>query len=114
MSISLDRGQLILGGSPVRFANPADAQRNRVSMVYQEFGLVPTLSVTEKFSSAACRRSLGRIDWPRARSDAAALLARIGSRVSSEAIVGDLKVANQQEVEIARALSYDPLVFHYG
>ena len=106
-----DRGQLVLGGRPVRFANPADAQRNRVSMVYQEFGLVPTLSVTENIFLGRLPTQFGRIDWPRARADAATLLARIGSRVSCEAIVGDLKVADQQEVEIARALSYDPLVF---
>jgi ABC-type sugar transport system ATPase subunit len=105
------RGQLILGGRTVRFANPADAQRNRVSMVYQEFGLVQTLSVTENIFLGRLPTRLGRIDWPRARADAAALLARIGSRVSCQAIVGDLKVADQQEVEIARALSYDPLVF---
>ena len=106
-----DRGQLVLAGRPVRFSNPADAQRNRVSMVYQEFGLVPTLSVTENIFLGRLPMRFGRIDWPRARADATALLARIGSRVSCEAIVGDLKVADQQEVEIARALSYDPLVF---
>lgn len=106
-----DRGQLVLGGSAVRFANPADAQRNRVSMVYQEFGLVQTLSVTENIFLGRLPARFGRIDWPRARKEAAVLLARIGSRVSCEAIVGDLKVADQQEVEIARALSYNPLVF---
>src|ERR1700733_12009724 len=106
-----DRGQLVVGGRAVRFANPADAQRNRVSMVYQEFGLVPTLSVTENIFLGRLPMRFGRIDWPRARADATALLARIGSRVSCEAIVGTLKVADQQEVEIARALSYDPLVF---
>ena len=106
-----DRGQLVLAGRPVRFSNPADAQRNRVSMVYQEFGLVPTLSVTENIFLGRLPMRFGRIDWPRARADATALLARIGSRVSCEAIVGDLKVDDQQEVEIARALSYDPLVF---
>ena len=68
-------------------------------------------SVTENIFLGRLPARAGRIDWPRARADAAALLARIGSRVSCEAIVGDLKVADQQEVEIARALSYDPLVF---
>src|SRR6204780_2689431 len=106
-----DRGQLVLGGHPVRFANPADAQRNRGSRVYEEFGLVPTLSVTENIFLGRLPTQFGRIDWPRARADAAALLARIGSRVSCEAIVGDLKVADQQEVENARALSHDPLAF---
>jgi ABC-type sugar transport system ATPase subunit len=106
-----DRGQLVVGGRVVRFANPADAQRNRVSMVYQEFGLVPTLSVTENIFLGRLPMRFGRIDWPRARAEATALLARIGSRVRCEAIVGTLKVADQQEVEIARALSYDPLVF---
>src|ERR1700735_4215611 len=86
-----DRGQLVVGGRAVRFANPADAQRNRVSMVYQEFGLVPTLSVTENIFLGRLPTRFGRIDWPRARAEATALLARIGSRVSCEAIVRALK-----------------------
>ena len=106
-----DAGEYIVGGKKVRFASPAEAQRNRVSMVYQEFGLVQYLSVTENVLMGRLPARLGRIDWKAARRQTAAILERLGSGVSPDAVVGDLKVADQQEVEIARALSYDPLVF---
>jgi ABC-type sugar transport system ATPase subunit len=106
-----DSGEYFVGGKRAQFAGPADAQRNRVSMVYQEFGLVRYLSVTENILMGRLPTRLGRIDWTAARKQAGEILARLGSSVSPDAIVGDLKVADQQEVEIARALSYDPLVF---
>lgn len=106
-----DSGEYFVGGRRVQFSGPADAQRNRVSMVYQEFGLVRYLSVTENILMGRLPTRLGRIDWTAARKRAGEILARLGSSVSPDAIVGDLKVADQQEVEIARALSYDPLVF---
>jgi ABC-type sugar transport system ATPase subunit len=106
-----DAGSYVVGGRPVHFANPAAAQRNRVSMVYQEFGLVQYLSVAENILMGRLPTRLGRIDWKAARTRASSILARIGSTVAPDAIVGDLKVADRQEVEIARALSYDPLVF---
>jgi ABC-type sugar transport system ATPase subunit len=106
-----DGGSYVVGGREVSFANPAEAQRNRVSMVYQEFGLVPYLTVTENILMGRLPTRLGRIDWPAARRQAASALQRLGSTVSPDAVVGDLKVADQQEVEIARALSYDPVVF---
>jgi ABC-type sugar transport system ATPase subunit len=106
-----DRGEYIVGGKAVRFASPAEAQANRVSMVYQEFGLVEHLSVTENVLMGRLPSRLWRIDWPVARRRTEAILERLGSLVSPDATVGDLKVADRQEVEIARALAYDPLVF---
>jgi rhamnose transport system ATP-binding protein len=106
-----DGGEYIVGGKKVRFAGPHDAQQNRVSMVYQEFGLVRYLSVTENVLMGRLPTRFGRIDWKAARRRTAGILERLGSTVSPDAIVGDLKVADQQEVEIARALSYDPLLF---
>jgi ABC-type sugar transport system ATPase subunit len=106
-----DSGEYLVRGRPVRFANPFEAQRNGVSMVYQEFGLVKFLNVTENILLGRLPNRLGRIDWPAARREAVRRLEQVGSTVSPDAIVGDLKVADQQEVEIARALSYDPAVF---
>jgi ABC-type sugar transport system ATPase subunit len=80
-------------------------------MVYQEFGLVPYLTVTENILMGRLPTRLGRIDWREARRQAAAALSRLDSVVSPDAVVGGLKVADQQEVEIARALSYEPVVF---
>ena len=106
-----DAGEYMVEGKQVSFASPSHAQRNRVSMVYQEFGLVPYLSVTENILMGRLPTRLGRIDWKTAREEAAKTLKRLGSTVSQEANVDELKVADRQEVEIARALSYDPLVF---
>ncbi len=106
-----DSGEYVVGGKPVRFSSPADAQRTRVSMVYQEFGLVQYLDVTENILLGRLPTRWGKVDWRAARARAGETLRRLGSKVSPQAIVGDLKVADQQEVEIARALSYDPLVF---
>ncbi|MDQ0394436.1 sugar ABC transporter ATP-binding protein [Labrys monachus] len=106
-----DSGEYHVRGEPVRFASPFDAQRNGVSMVYQEFGLVRFLSVTENILLGRLPTRRGKVDWPKARSEAKRLLDQLGSAVSPDAVVGTLKIADQQEVEIARALSYDPAVF---
>jgi ABC-type sugar transport system ATPase subunit len=106
-----EQGDYYIAGRKVRFADPAEAQRNRVSMVYQEFGLVQDLSVTENVLMGRLPTRWGVIDWPKARRITREILTRLGSVVSADAIVGELKVADQQEIEIARALSYDPLVF---
>jgi len=106
-----DSGEYNIGGRKIQFANPSEAQRNRVSMVYQEFGLIKFLSVTENVFLGRLPSRRGAIRWHMARKQAAEILTRLGSNISPDAIVGDLKVANQQEVEIARALSYDPVVF---
>jgi ABC-type sugar transport system ATPase subunit len=106
-----DGGNYIVGGKDVQFANPAQAQQNRVSMVYQEFGLVQHMSVTENIFMDRLPTRWGTIQWAAARRRAAEVLRRLGSQVSPDATVGELKIADQQEVEIARALSYDPLVF---
>ncbi len=106
-----DSGDYIVGGKNVRFNNPTEAQRNRVSMVYQEFGLVKSLSVTENVFMGRLPSRRGMIHWRRAREQTREVLERLASDISPTATVGELRVADQQEVEIARALSYDPLVF---
>ena len=106
-----DSGEYIVAGNRVHFSHPAEAQQNRVSMVYQEFGLVKSLSVAENIFLGRLPSRAGTISWRTARELAAEILTRLGSNISTHTIVGDLKVADQQEVEIARALSYDPVVF---
>lgn len=106
-----DSGKYIVGGKEVRFSSPADAQRKRASMVYQEFELVPFLSVAENISLGRMPlRRGGLIDWPKVRETAKTYLEMLGSNVYPQALVSALSVSDQQEVAIARALSYDPLV----
>ncbi len=106
-----DSGEYRLRGKTVRLSSPMEAQHNGVSMVYQEFGLVRYLTVTENIFLGRLPTRWGKISWSSARREAARLLDELGSHVSPDAVVGDLKVADQQEVEIARALSYNPAVF---
>ena len=106
-----DTGDYLVSGKDVRFNNPTEAQRNRVSMVYQEFGLVKYLTVAENIFMGRLPSRRGMIRWGHTRERAAEVLSHLGSDVPPTTVVGDLKVADQQEVEIARALSYDPVVF---
>ena len=106
-----DSGDYIIAGKKVRFNNPTEAQRNHVSMVYQEFGLVKYLTVAENIFMGRLPSRRGMIRWGYTRQRATEVLKSLGSDISPSAVVGDLKVADQQEVEIARALSYDPVVF---
>jgi ABC-type sugar transport system ATPase subunit len=106
-----DSGKYIVGDREVKFSSPADAQQQRVSMIYQEFELVQFLCVAENIllSRMSLRRG-GLIDWPKVYKEAGAYLAMLGSNISPRAIVSSLPASGQQEVAIARALSYDPLV----
>jgi len=106
-----DSGRYVVGGKEVRFASPAEAQRQHVSMVYQEFGLVQFLSVAENIFMGRLPSRRGMIRRGKAYEESRKLLEMLGSEVSPRALITDLKVADQQEVEIARAFSYDPLVF---
>lgn len=107
-----DSGKYLINGKEVRFSSPADAQRQHVSMVYQEFSLVPSLSVAENILMGRMPLKKGFIDWKNAYKKAEELLSALGvDSISPRATVDSLKVAAQQDVEIARALSYDPSVF---
>lgn len=106
-----DSGKYIIDGKEVRFSSPADAQRKRVSMIYQEFELVPFLSVAENILLGRMPlRGGGLIDWPKTHEAAKSFLEMFGSNIPPRAVVSSLPVGDQQEVAIARALSYDPSV----
>src|SRR5437016_12163565 len=106
-----DAGQILLDGRPVRFSRPRDAQRRGISIIYQEFNLLPELTVLENiYLGRERRRAPGILDWHGMARDAAAALARPadpagGPALDLRARVGDLSVAQQQLVEITRALS---------
>jgi ABC-type sugar transport system ATPase subunit len=107
-----DSGKYIVAGEEVRFSSPAEAQKKRVSMIYQEFGLVPYLSVTKNVLLGRMPlRAGGLINWAEARRQARYYLDMVEShQIPTEEIVSNLSMSDQQEVAIARALSYDPVV----
>ncbi|TDD15950.1 sugar ABC transporter ATP-binding protein [Nonomuraea diastatica] len=106
-----DSGQVLLGGEPVGFAGPADAQQAGVAVIYQEPTLFPDLSVAENiFMGRQPRRGLGRIDRRAMHARTRELFGRLGVALDPEQPSRGLSIADQQLVEIAKAISRDARV----
>jgi ribose transport system ATP-binding protein len=101
-----DGGTIELGGRAVSFRGPAEAQAAGIATIHQEIHLVPTLdAVANLHLGREPRRPWGLIDRRRMRREAAAMLDRYGVAVDLDRPVGELGVAVQQMIAIARALS---------
>jgi ABC-type sugar transport system ATPase subunit len=100
-----DQGRIFMRGRPVQVQNPHHAQRLGVAIIYQEFNLMPNLTVMENIFVGREPGRFALVDRRRLRQQAQELLDRLGVRLSPTAIVRDLAVAEQQMVEIAKALS---------
>ncbi len=107
-----DAGEISLGGRSVAaFPSAHEAQQAGVGIVFQERSLFAPLTVAENiFAGRQPVTGWGMVDRRRLRAAAAALLARVAPEVSAEATVADLSPAQQQMVEIAKALSLDAKV----
>ena len=106
-----DSGQVLLNGRPVVFGGPADAQHAGVAVIYQEPTLFPDLSVAENiFMGRQPRRSLGRIHRKVMRAETLELFRRLGVTLDPEQPSRGLSIADQQLVEIAKAISRDARV----
>jgi ribose transport system ATP-binding protein len=105
-----DTGRILVGGEEVRIHGAQDSERLGIATIYQEFNLVPDLTVAENIFLGRQPRRFGMIDRKRMEADAAGLLERVGVNVSPRARVRDLGIARLQMVEIAKALSLDARV----
>jgi ribose transport system ATP-binding protein len=101
-----DAGELEIAGSPV--ALDSSAADRGIAMVFQEFSLIPTMTVGQNIVLGhEPRDRLGLIDDGAADLVAAAALAQVGASVPTGDRVGDLPVGSKQLVEIAKAISHD-------
>ncbi|BDA85698.1 ribose ABC transporter ATP-binding protein [Aureimonas sp. SA4125] len=99
-------GTILMDGQPVEIESPQAARRLGIVTIYQELSLIPTLSVAENiFIGRAPLGRLGLVDWRAMRADARDIIARVGLTLDPQTPVSALSVAEQQMVEIARALS---------
>ncbi|WP_329181581.1 sugar ABC transporter ATP-binding protein [Streptomyces sp. NBC_01477] len=106
-----DAGTVLLDGAPVVFHGPADARDAGVAVIYQEPTLFPDLSVAENiFVGRQPRRSFGRVDHQAVRKAAAGLFQRLGVDLDPDRPARGLSIADQQLVEIAKALSFEARV----
>ena len=101
-------GQIILDGAEVEIKNPRHAQTLGVSTIYQEFNLIPHLSVGENiFLGREPERLPGLIDQRAIFQAATRALRNLGLSLDPRKLVKELRVAEQQMVEVAKALSLD-------
>jgi ribose transport system ATP-binding protein len=104
-------GRITLDGAEVEIRNPAHAQGLGISTIYQEFNLVPHLSVGENiFLGREPLGAFGLIDRRAVNRRAAEVLGRLGLGLDPRRPVRGLRVAEQQMVEVAKALSLDARV----
>jgi ABC-type sugar transport system ATPase subunit len=100
-----DGGEIRVDGSPVQFADPRQALARGISAVFQELTVLPAMSVIDNVMLGQERSRRGRLDRSRQRTTARAALARVGlGELDLDAPAETLALANQQLVEIARAL----------
>ncbi len=101
-----DAGTMRLNGAEVTFRSPIDSIEQRIKVVYQELDLCPNLSVAENvFLGGYPSNSLGRVDWKTLYARTGDLLQELGLDIDPHTPIDQLRVAEQQLVEIARALS---------
>jgi len=106
-----DDGVLTLHGRPLLLSGPADARAAGIAVIYQEPTLFPDLSVAENiFMGRQPLRSLRRIDNAKMRDQAVELFVRLGVQIDPDRPARGLSIADQQLVEIAKALSLDAQV----
>ncbi len=106
-----DAGTILLDGVETQIADPTAARAHRVAVVHQEPRLFPDLSVAENvFLANPPTGRLGEISWREMRRAAAALFTQLDVRLDVGAPVRGLSMADQQLVEIAKALSLDARV----
>ncbi|MFJ1606715.1 sugar ABC transporter ATP-binding protein [Streptomyces sp. NPDC088253] len=105
-----DSGRVLVDGEEVRVHGAQDSERLGIATIYQEFNLVPDLTVAENIFLGRQPRRYGLIDRKRMEAEAAELLERVGVSVSPRARVRELGIARLQMVEIAKALSLNARV----
>lgn len=100
-------GQIVLDGQPVAFANANDARDRGISIIHQELSLAPNLSVRDNiFMGREIMGPFG-VDYAEEDRQTRALMEELEERIEPATLVEDLRLGQQQIVEIARALSVD-------
>ncbi len=100
-----DSGSIFVDGQRVALHKPQDAQNAGIQTIYQELSLVPSLSIAENVFLGSLPRTASRaVDWARMRNGAQEALARVGFNLNVSQPVSHFSVAEQQGVELAKAL----------
>ncbi len=105
-----DSGEFWLDGETLQVTGPKDARERGISIIHQEFNLMPHLTVAQNIFIGREPTKAGFVSDRAQVRETAELLERLGLPLNPKQVVGGLTVAKQQMVEIAKALSYDAKV----
>lgn len=102
-----DEGEIFIGGRKVEISSPSDAKENNISVIHQELMLVPHLTVAENvFLGSEQKNALGLIDFQAMNRVAQKLIETFGLSFAATSLLKELSIADQQMVEILRAVSF--------
>lgn len=103
---SKDSGEIFLNGEKIEVKTPKEAEKYGISIIYQEFNLLPHLRVSENiFITRLPKNSFGIVDEKKLFENTEKILKKLNLNINPNEIVANLSVAQQQMVEIAKALS---------
>ncbi len=100
-----DSGQIFIDGNEVHIRSTHDSKRLGIGIIYQEFSLVPELSVAENIFLNKLGIKSSWMKWSKLKRNAGQIISSIGFTIDPSLKVSDLSIAQQQIVEIAKALS---------
>tara|TARA_B100000809_G_C15095868_1_gene514965 strand:+ start:340 stop:1842 length:1503 start_codon:yes stop_codon:yes gene_type:complete len=104
---SVDSGEILIHNKFTQLSSPAQAQRIGISIIYQEFNLIPELTIRENIFLGKEKTRKGLIDYNYEKRRVRLLFNKIGLKLDTEILCSALTVAQQQMVEIAKALSVE-------
>ncbi|KTR89906.1 D-ribose transporter ATP-binding protein [Pantoea dispersa] len=102
-----DKGTIRIKGEPVQFQDTMDALRSGISMIHQELNLVPYMTVAENIWLGREPMKYGFVDHGKLNQQTQELLNKLNIRLKADRLVGELSIASQQMVEIAKAVSWN-------
>ncbi|MFV1874883.1 sugar ABC transporter ATP-binding protein [Nioella sp.] len=103
-----DEGQIIVDEQPVVMSGPLEAKAKGIVFIHQELSLATELSVAENiYLGELPRKRFGLVDWAQLEANTNKILKKLNVGFNAKTRVGSLSIANQQMVEIARALTVD-------
>lgn len=101
-----EQGEILINGKNAQIGNVMDAKKQGISIIHQELMLIPHMSVAQNvYLTREPKNRYGRIDVGKMNQDTQLILNTLGSSIKADTLAGKLSIAQQQQVEIAKALS---------
>lgn len=101
-----DNGRILLDGHEVRIADPLEAMELGINLIYQELSVAPNISAAENIFLGSEKSRFGVVNRREMNRVSGEILSRLGAGFTPETIAGRLSIAEQQQIEIARALNH--------